>query len=398
MNSGARIGLRHVASWTRHLATMSSPQQEPVHIVGAGIAGLVLGSCLETAGRRAILYQRGSPSPRFAYGITLQPWGYKPLLKVLGLDQDAFRRVFAVDAALGGTGHDPTWGPDACRVSRWKLEETLRRGLDIRWDHELERSGPDEGGLKLHFMDKDALIMPYAVDASGAHSRIRQSLLADAAAKVLPYVVFNGKRKYSMQDYQSMLAPYFKDVCKIERRLGSGVRLDISIADVKDDTVSISYTYSRASRHDDELHRPARALSDSEDIPEAFYSELQGLRQLPEPYAALFQADAVKKDRVLHWLMRSVSLRPSQLRALDQQRAVLIGDAAYAEPIVGGEGANGAIKDGVELASWLIENGYQDVGAFHDHRRDDWIEGVQHNQRALAERHRPRSISNGSSL
>lgn len=397
--------IRHVGNTTprltfltRSLSSMSYQQHRPVHIIGAGLAGLVLGRCLKVAGREAVLYQRGSPSPRFAYGITLQPWAYEPLSKVLGLDADGFRRAFAVDATLGGSGNDPTWASNACRVSRWKLEETLRQGLDIRWDHQLEHVESNAEGLKLHFQGKDAVTVNSVVDASGAHSRVRQSLLRDATPKVLPYVVSNGKRKYPMRGYRSTLAPYFQDVCKLEQCLGTGVRLDISIADVKDDTVSISYTYSRASRSEDELYRPARALSDSEDIPETFYDELQGLRQLSEPFASIFQADAVKQDRVLHWLMRSVSLEPAQLETLAQQRAVLIGDAAHAQPILGGQGANAAIRDAVQLASWLDEHDIADIGAFYDRHRNDWIHGVDHSERTLAEMHQPSSISTGPSL
>lgn len=41
---------------------------------------------------------------------------------------------------------------------------------------------------------------------------------------------------------------------------------------------------------------------------------------------------------------------PSEVQRLAKHGAVLIGDAVHATPIPGGEGANMAIRDGIDLA------------------------------------------------
>ena len=79
--------------------------QPTISIVGAGIGGLTLGRCLLQRGIRAVLYEKASSSSRHTYAITLQPSSYRPLLKVLNVDEATFKARVAVDAGIGGSGN-----------------------------------------------------------------------------------------------------------------------------------------------------------------------------------------------------------------------------------------------------------------------------------------------------
>lgn len=103
-----------------------------VCIVGAGIAGLVLGRCLLRRGIPAVIYEKARAGPRHSYGITLQASSYQPLLKVLNVDESVFKRAVAIG---GEVGLDESAQQTRVRVNRAALEDFLRDGLDIKWNH-----------------------------------------------------------------------------------------------------------------------------------------------------------------------------------------------------------------------------------------------------------------------
>lgn len=79
--------------------------QQPIIILGSGIAGLTLSRCLRAKGIASTIYERATSSPRHNYGITLHESAYNPLLKVLDLEEHNFRRRTAVDSFhQSGTG------------------------------------------------------------------------------------------------------------------------------------------------------------------------------------------------------------------------------------------------------------------------------------------------------
>ena len=72
---------------------------------------------------------------------------------------------------------------------------------------------------------------------------------------------------------------------------------------------------------------------------------------------------------------------------------MLIGDAAHATPILGGEGANSALADAVELAEWIASRGLEDVGGFYEKRYGEWELEVKGSEERLVEMH---SVSRSS--
>lgn len=338
--------------------------RQPVTILGAGISGLTLGRALKQKGIPAILFEKAASAPRHSYGITLYSWAYKALIKVLEVDDKTFQRRVAVDASQGRLGrvYPESYMPVhrgpvrertdsiAFRAHRGELESWLREGLDIKWEHDLRNVETSSGGVKLAFGGGQSLEARLVIGADGVHSKIRSGLSSISQPEIHPFVVFNGRRKIDLKHFQTVYAPFFGNANVIEMRTDK-VLLQISINDYTDHSVSVSYTYSRAARTNDPLHKPDRALAAAARTPEEFYAELQTLRNLNPLFAEVFSAEKVRQDGVLHWLMRSLEMSEKEIYSLEKQGIVLIGDAAHATPILGGEGANTAIYDGIAAAN-----------------------------------------------
>ncbi|KAL9106332.1 MAG: hypothetical protein Q9187_008570 [Circinaria calcarea] len=369
----------------------------PITIVGAGLAGLTLGRSLAQKGIQAVIYERASSSPRYNHGITLHPSTYQPLLRILQLDENTFHEKVAVDAQQGGEGHlssthlvtHSSYEDSSIRCHRGKLELLLREGQDIQWDHTLKEfeTFPQSRGVTASFQNGTRIDSHYLVGCDGAHSMTRQILATTMKLKVLPYVVFNGKRHYSRAEYQERLAPHLKDSVLIQMRKGN-VLLGIALDEHTVSNHTVSYTYSRPARDgNDPLHKPDRATIGATDIPQEVFEELEALKDIDEPFADVFNAKNVRNDRLLHWLMRSLMPDREEAQKLAGQGVILVGDAVHAMPILGGEGANVAIMDGIKLAEHIAGRGLEDMESFSSSRFETWKKAVTSSERRLDEMH-----------
>ncbi len=354
------------------------PQQQPIVILGAGIGGLTLGRCLRKKGISSIIYEKAASSPRHNYGITLHKWAYNPLLQTLNIDEHSFRHQLAVDSLHhAGIGElHPDESPalrkktsGTFRANRLKLEQLLRRGQDIKWEQDLTsvKMASDLGSsTTLKFHNNLEISSSFIVDALGVHSPSLTLLLPDYKVHVLPFVVFSGKRRVTNQEYVTIYAPHLKDTTILTCRpaVDGRVLLQIWVNDYPSSgEVQITYVYSRPARFNhqerpDPLHNPSRPLNAASDIPEAFYDELRLLstktEELPHPFSATFEPSRIRCDRVLHWLMRTMLLTTADLcKLLQETGIIMIGDSAHPMPILGGDGANHAIEDAVELAELI---------------------------------------------
>lgn len=374
--------------------------QPTISIVGAGIGGLTLGRCLLQRGIRATLYEKASIDPRYGYAITLQPASYRPLLNTLNIDEPVFKSHVAVDAGIGGAGSIANEGygyrnlePASFRAHRGKFEEMLREGLDIRWEHAVQgvEEKPD-GGLSLRLDNGQILSSDIVVGAEGPHSVIRKQFLPLANPEILPYVAFNGKRRLSRKAFDSVYASIFKNTTVLETRLNNVV-LNISINETTSDQVSMSWTYSRPVRGSlDVLHKPNRPNSAAKDIPEEFFQEIGALKELSQPFADIFDVEKLRKERILHWLMRSNLVPRTELEQLGDKGLLLLGDAGHAEQIIGGGGANSAIDDGLNLANWIAEKGVSDVRSWYAERYSGWEDGQEKSRLSIANIHGQQEI------
>ena len=366
----------------------------PITIAGAGLAGLTLGRCLAQKGIPSILLERVSSSPRYNYGITLHPWAYQPLLNILQMDESSFRERLSIDAAKGGmgsisgdalvTGVDTI--PGTFRCHRGRLEQLLREDQDIKWEHTIQDIEASAQRVIVRIQDKQAIESNVLIGADGVHSQVRKSLAPDIQLKVLPFVVFNGKRKVSLDSFKNILAPQMQGLSIIQCRQ-EDVVFQIAVNEYTATYVDVEYTYSRPARQEDPLHKPDRPIPGATDIPEEFYAELQRVKDLGQAYKEMFDATKVRRDRVLHWLMRSTLGTEQDIKDLTARGILLVGDAIHAMPILGGEGGNNAMKDGVDLAEHLATHGLQGIKTFSGARYDSWRRGVEESEQRLAEMH-----------
>jgi tyrosinase len=396
----------------------SMPQQ-PIVILGCGIAGLTLRRCLAQKGIPSIIYERvTSKSSRHNYGITLHEWAYKPLLHLLNQDVHSLRRRTAVDSLYHeGTGKiDEPEFPGSFRANRSKLELLLREGQEVNWEHDLHEIQTLPNGEPwtcLTFQNQLQISSSIVVDTLGVHSQLRKSLLPQYEPQVLPYVVFSGRRHVKRDEFSKRYAPFLDDV-NIRRwkpAENKTVLLQIQVNNhLSSGDVEMAYVYSRTARsmqdqQPDPLHNPSRSAAGAKEIPEAFYHELEQLctnSELPELFSTTFDPSQIRQDRVLHWLMRTLLVSPTHLRnLLSNNGVVMVGDSAHALPILGGDGANHAMKDACELAEliaassiradpalsshWALDRAA--IAQFYDECAHRWENAVMDSERKIASMH-----------
>lgn len=365
----------------------------PIAIIGAGLSGLTLGLCLKHRGIAAVVYDRATSSSRYNYGILLHTSTYRPLLRILHMDQTTFQEKLAVDAQQGGRGSlsgtkgsKPT---DAFRCHRGRLEALLGKDLSISWDKRLKdiQLASQCKELTAFFDDGNSLKTSCLIGCDGPHSMTRQSLSSTMKLQVLPYVVFNGKRLIPQTEYMKTLHDKMENSVVKQTHKGE-ILLEISVNDISGSHVNLSYTYSRPAReNNDPLHRPDRPIHGATDIPEEFYEELAALEDLEPLFKMIFDAKELRGDRVFYWLMRTIMPDPSEAQRLAKHGVVLIGDAVHATPILGGEGANMAIRDGIDLAQHIATHGTDAFEAFSDSKFAVWKESVDNSKRVIENMH-----------
>jgi 2-polyprenyl-6-methoxyphenol hydroxylase-like FAD-dependent oxidoreductase len=366
--------------------------QKPISIIGAGIAGLTLGRALLKHGIKATIYDRKKASSRHSYAITLHASTWKRLLTVLSIDESEFCCRVAVE---GGGKIDPSKlnhpapiTPSCFKAHRGKLEDLLREGLDVRWEHAVDGVDRSSSGVIVHLSTKQDLENTLVIGADGPHSKVRNGLLPDVVPEVLPYVAFNGKRRIDLRTFADKYAPEFSDSVALEKRAGDTI-LSLSIFDRTEENISVSWIYSRPAHGDDDpLHRPERAPTGATDTPQEFFNEITSVQDLTEPFRDIFDADKLRKERILHWLMRTVEIDSNDLAGLSKDDVILIGDAAHAEPIIGGEGANNAIMEAIEIAE-VLAKGTHGVGLadFVETQNPKWREDVSESKIRIAQVH-----------
>lgn len=356
----------------------TSMLRSPIVIIGGGIGGLTLGRCLHRYGVPFRIYDQSPGSSRHNYGITLQLRSCEHLSEVIRTPVRELRRALAVDRAYedNRTGIPCPDQSSSLRANRFALETLLSRPVEEHIKHSQKVTGiklsTGSGNLvELTLNDAKKIMSSVVVDCSGVHSLIRAALLPQTKPEVHPFVTINGKRYISQDTFDQVYEPHLGDSNVLTRTLEFKhaiqtvhARLEVGINDHDPlkKRVSISYVYSRqAFPEKDHLYLPNRPKDAAKDIPEEFFAELESLaksRKLTPAFADAFSPSQARQDRLLHWLLRSVHVEDADLAKLREQGVLMIGDAAYAEPIIGSEpgGANHVIAQATRLAEKLAVN------------------------------------------
>lgn len=168
----------------------SSTPNLPIVIIGAGIAGLSLARTLHQRGIPFEIYESQRQDHSVGYGITLRSWAWRPLLEVLGKDEQELRRKTSTDSPIGGIGHidqifydaytgqklvDATRNDDIIyRANRVAIRKFLLEGIDenkIHWEATLLRvSQETDGSVLAVFTDGTTVRARLLVAADGVHS------------------------------------------------------------------------------------------------------------------------------------------------------------------------------------------------------------------------------------
>lgn len=355
-------------------------------VVGAGLGGLILGQCLKAKNIPVTILEKASSSPRFNYGITLHRSVCQTLLPVLQLNEASFLERCSIN--MPGAQIDPAAGTSTFRCHRGRLESILREGLDIRWERCLKSVEMTPQGVSLHMENEPMIESDTLVGADGVHSLLRKSFIPSSHLNVLPYVVFNGRRNITLEDYQHGLQPHMKGQTVLQALHGN-VLFRVYVNEYNATHVHLGYTYSRPARANDPLHDPDRPTGGAGNIPEDFYAELSQFKhkELGPGFSDIFDSEKVRQDGLLHWLMRNTMIPLGDMQDLADRGIWLIGDAAHAMPILGGEGANQVITDAIDLAKHLSDVSRSNKSEFLEQRHREWRKAVDESGRRLSEMH-----------
>ena len=108
---------------------------------------------------------------------------------------------------------------------------------------------------------------------------------------------------------------------------------------------------------------------------------------MEQPFKAAFDVENIGGDRILHGLIRAILVLLDDLLNIAESGILLIGDAAHAMPILGGEGANSAILDAVEFAERIASRGLDEVEGFYERMCSEWETEVKKSEEKLASMH-----------
>lgn len=370
-----------------------SPVPSPsISIIGAGFAGLMLGRCLKMMEIPSSIHEKRSVQERrqdTSRSITLRPWAYEPLAKVLGID---YHQLAEKDQ-----NPDSNMSDSMC-CSQSQIEDLLFEDLEVGYYLELSYiEGLKSQMHRLTFsseplLGQDLIESQLTVGADGVHSSVRHLVLPEVKPKILPYVVYYGSRQMTVRRYKHEIAPHMRYPVMFQFRKGTQTLLRIiprvSGSLLNDDGyVKVKYTYSRPAHKDDPLFKPNRKEWEAGYIPNEFYSEIEGLTDLGPVFGDIFHPQKVRQDKVLNWLMRSLLVPLEKLQELADQRILLIGDAAHTMPILGSEGANWAVNDAIDLTYYLANYALPQLRNFYENRYPEWEQAVRESERRLFDMH-----------
>ncbi|KAJ4377550.1 hypothetical protein N0V83_000375 [Neocucurbitaria cava] len=200
---------------------MAADDRKNLHvlIVGAGTSGLLIAQGLKQASIPFTIFESETTStyqtrPR-EWGMTLH-WGSNHIASCLPPELvERFNEAYAdplqkPDAATGLPIHNGKTGElimemaaeKPYRVSRKKMRNLFKEGIDVQYGKQLENASVGEDGkVKVEFKDGSSATGDVLVGCDGAKSRVRECVVGVAAAKLtnVPVSMFNFPYKFDAE-------------------------------------------------------------------------------------------------------------------------------------------------------------------------------------------------------
>lgn len=154
-------------------------------------------------------------------------------------------------------------------------------------------------------------------------------MLPEVKSKVLPYVAINGQRRTPFEKYHMEHASQDYQDTVNHKKGAHYTHLSTGLNDVKGGKAYSFFTYSRPQKKsEDALFKPDRFTAEANTIPEEFFEEIE-----TSSFSDELNKEAIKDDKLLSWLMRSIEVAEKDLQALPKG-VTLMGDAMHATPIL----------------------------------------------------------------
>lgn len=285
----------------------------------------------------------------------------------------------------------------------------------------------------------------------GVHSTVRKTILSqyhDGRHKCnpvpLPYVVIFGRRSIPKPVFDASVKPLLGDSAMVrfpvpgQKNVILQISLDHVSANEPQSSYDISWMYSRPAKTalgtSDALYKPDRSLAEASEMTPEIYAELDtALRLLcehPAPaqiihshhrpvdldsdpasvsaststsvraygpidssthghgLSQLFSSEVLRTTKLISFLMRTTQVDLRILKSAASNGIYLAGDAAHAEPILGGFGGDNAINDGITIAEQIVRDcSTAGMTSWYDDRYPQWTAGVERSVQELAAMH-----------
>lgn len=337
-----------------------------VLIVGAGTSGLLIAQGLKKASIPFSIFESETDTtyqtrPR-EWGMTLH-WGSNHIASCLPPELVArFNEAYAdpsqePDAATGLPIHNGKTGElimemtaeKPFRVSRKKMRNLFKEGIDVQYGKEVERAYiNDQGQAQVDFKDGTTATGSVLVGSDGAKSRVRESIVGKEAAQLtdVPVSMFNFPYKFDAE-----LAKRIRDQNKLfitSIHPDHGTMFWLSIQDVPDPSKPETWTFQVLQSWVDDTVPSSADLSSYEGRLVFFKKRAE---EWAEPWRsagrAVKEGTQIPLDQGTYW---------EKAAKWDnrQGRLTLCGDAAHPMTPHRGQGLNNALQDSANFVAALL--------------------------------------------
>ena len=324
-----------------------------IAVIGAGIGGLAVSSCLRKVGIETTIYEQAPRFTRIGAGIQMTPNAMR-VLNGIGIGEKIAARAFepphfrSRDFDTGNLTNEHMLGPDTFKkygvryflMHRADLHEALYSAVQddtIRYGHKLTGMDQLDGGVTLEFENRATAAHDAVIASDGVHSPVRSWMLGSEGAQ------FTQRLAYRMAFPASLMNGYqLMDDCA--KWWGPDRHIIIYYVTAARD--EIYFTTSQP-----EPGFQIESWSETGDVNElraAFADFHKDVRTVLDACPAVHKWAIFERDPLPTWSKGNV---------------VLMGDACHPMAPYMAQGAANALEDAVVLSRCLADGGTNDFPA-----------------------------------